>query len=206
MSERSGDDRTKIVHVSEPWKETQDPGDLLHEPRSISEIKNNLFSASPHDSSDGAENLAVCSENSQQLYAPTTAPDSSTSFGFSVHDPTVDDLEHTSCFDHLEERARAHSCTDSHSSGYVESDDSEHVYVENPSPHNENVVRHALIQRTTSGTSSLSSSLNNDFMRCLYDRECYISECKIYPQLFTNFSPSKMCPLFSGVKFFVYRW
>lgn len=191
MSGTSGDDCAKIVHESEPQKETEDPGDLLDEPRSISEIKENLYSASARDPG-GAKNLAVCSENSQQLYAraATDLSSSASSLGFSVHGPTEnDELEHN----YLEEEARAGSRPDSQSSGYAGSDVSErHIHVENRSPHDEVMLRQAAIQRTTSGTSSLSSSLNTEEMRRLYDKELYISGCKVYPQLFSNFSPSEI--------------
>jgi hypothetical protein len=201
-----GDNSAKIVHESEPQEETQEPGTLVGEPQSIGTIKGNLFAESSRDRECGVENIAIQSENTELSEPATDLNSSISSQGFSVHEPSEnDESEDRSGINRPEGGARASSSTDSvgegalaisrddsfgecacararsdsQSSGYAGSDGSERqIHVENRAPHDQVVMRHAMIQRTTSGTSSLSSSLSRDEMRHLYDRGLQISGCK----------------------------
>ncbi|XP_061177362.1 uncharacterized protein LOC133186101 [Saccostrea echinata] len=163
----------KIVHESVPLKDTQEPGELSGELKSISEIKENLFNATPTCSDGGAENLEAQSDHPSTHTTDLNL--SSTSLGFSVHEPVENEDRGNNTIDPQKERTNLSRAL-SQSSGYSGSVESEcHFHGENPAPHDALVMRQAFIQRTSSG--SLSSSLTTEEMRRLYDKELYISGC-----------------------------
>ncbi|XP_062566671.1 uncharacterized protein LOC134228982 isoform X2 [Saccostrea cucullata] len=166
----------KVVHESVPQKDTQGPGEILGEPKSISEIKENLFTATPTCSDGGAVNLEAQSGHQPTASLPqqTYAADlnlSTSSQGFSVHEP-VENEEKGNTNDPQRERALL-SRTSSRSSGY--SGSVENFHGENTAPHDPLVMRQAFIQRTSSG--SLSSSLTSEEARRLFEQGLHISGC-----------------------------
>lgn len=184
MTEPQENDEARVVHESVPQTETSGPGDLQGDPRSIEEIKRNIFSATPSNGPND-NNIVVRTEpNAPQEPAqqPATCIDlnaSGGSLGFSFHEPGENDERGSpECLVTDAAAARPDlSRASSRSSGYVGSETGEqHIHGENTAPHDAIAMRRAFIQRTSSG--SLSSSLTTEEMRRLYDRELYIAECK----------------------------
>lgn len=191
MTEPQENEEARTVHESVPQTETSGPGDLQGDlqgdPRSIEEIKRNIFSATPSNGPND-NNLVVRTENSQPnapqepAQQPATCIDlnaSGGSLGFSFHEPEENDERGSpECL--VTDAAAARpglSRTSSGSSGYVGSETGEqHIHGENTAPHDPLVMRRAFIQRTSSG--SLSSSLTTEEMRRLYDRELHLDGCK----------------------------
>lgn len=64
MTEPRENEEARNVHESVPQTETSAPGDLQGDPRSIEEIKRNLFSATPSNEPND-NNLVVRTEYSQ---------------------------------------------------------------------------------------------------------------------------------------------
>lgn len=187
MTEPQENEDARTVHESVPKPETSGPGDIKGDPRSIEEIKRNIFSATPSNGPND-QNLAVRTENSQPNASPEPAHQAATcinlnastgSLGFSVHEPEENDERKSpecSATDSAAARPGL-SRTSSRSSGYVGSETSEqHIHTENTAPHDAIAMRRAYIQRKSSG--SLGSSLTTEEMRRLYDTELYIAVCK----------------------------
>lgn len=188
MTEPQENEKAWTVHESVPKTETSDPGDFKGDPRSIEEIKRNIFSATPSNGPN--DNLVVRTENSQPNVSPEPAHQAATcidlnasgsSLGFSVHEPEEnDERESPECSptDAVEAR-RGVSRTSSQSSGYVGSETCEqHIHTENTAPHDAIAMRRAYIQRKSNDSGSLGSSLTTEEMRRLYDTELYIAGCK----------------------------
>lgn len=187
MTEPQENEKAWTVHESVPQTETSDPGDFKGDPRSIEEIKRNIFSATP--SNGPIDNLVVRTENSQPNVSPEPAHQAATcidlnasgsSLGFSVHEPEEnDERESPECSptDAVEAR-RGVSRTSSQSSGYFGSETCEqHIHTENTAPHDAIAMRRAYIQRKSNDSGSLGSSLTTEEMRRLYDTELYIAGC-----------------------------
>lgn len=187
MTEPQENEKAWTVHESVPKTETSDPGDFKGDPRSIEEIKRNIFSATPSNGPN--DNLVVRTENSQPNVSPEPAHQAATcidlnasgsSLGFSVHEPEEnDERESPECSptDAVEAR-RGVSRTSSQSSGYVGSETCEqHIHTENTAPHDAIAMRRAYIQRKSNDSGSLGSSLTTEEMRRLYDTELYIAGC-----------------------------
>lgn len=187
MTEPQENEKAWTVHESVPQTETSDPGDFKGDPRSIEEIKRNIFSATPSNGPN--DNLVVRTENSQPNVSPEPAHQAATcidlnasgsSLGFSVHEPEEnDERESPECSptDAVEAR-RGVSRTSSQSSGYFGSETCEqHIHTENTAPHDAIAMRRAYIQRKSNDSGSLGSSLTTEEMRRLYDTELYIAGC-----------------------------
>lgn len=186
MTEPRENEEARNVHECVPQTETSAPGDLQGDPRSIEEIKRNIFSATPSNEPND-NNLVVRTEYSQpnaplepaQQAACIDLNASGGSLGFSFHEPEENDERGSpGCPDTDAAAARPDlSRTSSRSSGYVGSETGEqHIHGENTAPHDAIAMRRAFIQRTSSG--SLSSSLTTEDMRRLYDRELQLDGCK----------------------------
>lgn len=185
MTEPRENEEARNVHECVPQTETSAPGDLQGDPRSIEEIKRNIFSATPSNEPND-NNLVVRTEYSQpnaplepaQQAACIDLNASGGSLGFSFHEPEENDERGSPrCPDTDAAAARPDlSRTSSRSSGYVGSETGEqHIHGENTAPHDAIAMRRAFIQRTSSG--SLSSSLTTEDMRRLYDRELHLDGC-----------------------------
>lgn len=182
---RENEEKARIVQESVPQTETSGPGNFQEDPRSIDEIKKNIFSATPSNGPND-NNIAVRVENSepnasQQAATCIDLNASGGSLGFSYHEPEEND-ERESPENPATDAAlvrRGPSRTSSQSSGYVGSEacNEHHIHGENTDPHDAIAMKRAFFQRTRTSSGSLSSSLTTEEMRRMYDRELYMAGC-----------------------------